>query len=48
LKKREDEVGVLLIDANFSPVVNVKYSIEDTRFGDITGLDSLELIITTT
>lgn len=48
LKKREDDVNVLIIDANFSPVINVKYAIEDTRFGDITGLDSLELIITTT
>lgn len=48
LKKREEDVNVLIIDANFSPVVNVKYAIEDTRFGDITGLDSLEMVITTT
>ncbi len=48
LKKREDDVNVLIIDANFSPVVNVKYAIEDTRFGDITNLDSLEMIISTT
>jgi len=47
LKKREDDVNVLLIDANFSPVVNVKYDIVDTRFWDLTNLDSLELIITT-
>jgi DNA-directed RNA polymerase subunit alpha len=32
LKKREEDVNVLLIDANFSPVVNVKYEIENTRF----------------
>lgn len=48
LKKREDDVNVLIIDANFSPVVNVKYAIEDARFGDITNLDSLEIVITTT
>ncbi len=47
LKKREDDVGVLLIDANFSPVTNVKYEITDTRFWDITNLDSLEMIIST-
>ncbi|MBW7954343.1 DNA-directed RNA polymerase subunit alpha [Candidatus Gracilibacteria bacterium] len=47
LKKREEDVGVLLIDANFSPVTNVKYEITDTRFGDITSLDSLEMIIST-
>jgi DNA-directed RNA polymerase alpha subunit len=32
LKKIEDDVNVLLIDANFSPVTNVKYEIVDTRF----------------
>ncbi len=47
LKKREDDVSVLLIDANFSPVLNVKYEVSDTRFGDITNLDSLEMIIRT-
>ncbi len=47
LKKREDDVSVLLVDANFSPVTNVKYEVTDTRFGDITNLDSLEMIIST-
>lgn len=47
LKKREEDVNVLLVDANFSPVVNVKYDIIDTRFGDLTNLDSLEMVITT-
>ncbi|MDD5769623.1 MAG: DNA-directed RNA polymerase subunit alpha [Candidatus Gracilibacteria bacterium] len=47
LKKREDDVNVLLLDANFSPVINVKYEIKDTRFGDITNLDSLEMTIST-
>jgi len=47
LKKREEDVNVLLVDVNYSPVVNVKYNIVDTRFGDITSLDSLELLITT-
>lgn len=47
LKKEEDDVNLLLIDANFSPVVNVKYEIENTRFWDITNLDALEITITT-
>lgn len=47
LKKREDDVNVLLVDANFSPVTSVKYEVNDTRFGDITNLDSLELTIST-
>lgn len=48
LKKREDDISVLLIDANFSPVTNVKYEISDTRFGDLTNLDSLEMTLATT
>lgn len=47
LKAREEDVEVLLIDANYSPVSNVKYNIEQTRFGDMTNLDSLEMVITT-
>lgn len=47
LKKNEDDVNVLLIDANFSPVLNVKYEVIDTRFWDITNLDLLEMTIST-
>lgn len=47
LKKIEEDVNVLILDANFSPVVNVKYDIIDTRFWDITNLDSLEMTIST-
>ncbi len=47
LKKKEDDVNVLLVDANFSPVTNVKYEVVDTRFWDITNLDLLELTIAT-
>ncbi|MDD2487007.1 MAG: DNA-directed RNA polymerase subunit alpha [Candidatus Gracilibacteria bacterium] len=47
LKKREEDVNVLLLDANFSPVLNVKYEILPLRFGDITNLDSLEMTIKT-
>ena len=47
LKKREDDIEILVLDANFSPVQNVKYAIENTRYGEITNLDSLEMIVTT-
>jgi len=47
LKEREEDVEVLLIDANFSPVSNVKYNIETARFWEMTDLDSLEMVITT-
>lgn len=47
LKTREEDVEVLLIDANFSPVLNVKYDIEQTRQWDITNLDSLSVEVTT-
>ncbi|MDD2870544.1 MAG: DNA-directed RNA polymerase subunit alpha [Candidatus Gracilibacteria bacterium] len=47
LKDREEDVEVLHIDANFSPVLNVKYNIEQARFGDMINLDSLEMVITT-
>ena len=47
MKVREDDVEVLLIDANFSPVLNVKYNIEQTRQWDITNLDSLSIEVTT-
>lgn len=47
LKKREEDVNVLLIDANFSPVLNVKYDILNVRELDISSLDSLEITIKT-
>ena len=47
LKKREDDVEVLVLDANFSPVQNVKYEVKTTRFGEITSLDSLEIVVKT-
>ncbi len=48
LKEVEDDVNVLLIDANFSPITNVKYEIASTRVDEIINLDSLELTISTT
>lgn len=47
LKHREDDTAVLLVDANFSPVISVRYEVTDTRYGEITNLDSLEMVIRT-
>jgi len=47
LKKEEEDVDVLLIDANFSPVEVVKYEIQATRSGDVTNLDQVEIEVTT-
>jgi DNA-directed RNA polymerase subunit alpha len=47
LKHREDDTAVLLVDANFSPVVSVRYEVTDTRSGEVTNLDSLEMVIKT-
>ena len=47
LKEIEEDVEILLIDTNFSPVLNVKYDIKQTRFWEMTNLDSLEMSITT-
>ena len=46
-KEREEDVSVLVLDANFSPVVNIQYEVSDARFGDVTNLDALELVIKT-
>lgn len=47
LTKREDDTGILLVDANFSPVINVKYTVENTRYGEMTNLESLKITIKT-
>ena len=47
LKEKEEDVQVLLMDANFSPVLNVKYDVSATRIGDLTNLDAIEMTITT-
>lgn len=47
LKKKEDDVNVLLVDANFSPVSNVQFEVSNVRVGDMTDLDSLSLTVKT-
>src|SRR5438270_3761038 len=38
---KEREIGVIPVDSSFSPVVRVKYEIEDTRVGQRTNYDRL-------
>lgn len=43
----EREVGVIPVDSSFSPVIRVKYDIEDTRVGQRTNYDKLVMEIWT-
>jgi DNA-directed RNA polymerase subunit alpha len=45
--QQEREIGVIPIDSSFSPVVRVKYEIEDTRVGQRTNYDKLVMDIWT-
>jgi len=47
LFEKDPEVGVIPLDATFSPVVRVRYKIEDTRVGQRTNFDKLSMEIWT-
>src|SRR3954449_11051023 len=44
---KEREIGVIPVDSSFSPVVRVKYDIEETRVGQKTNYDRLVLEVWT-
>src|SRR3989454_1224075 len=44
---KEREIGIIPVDSSFSPVVRVKYEIEDTRVGQRTNYDKLMMEIWT-
>ncbi|MBM4070666.1 MAG: DNA-directed RNA polymerase subunit alpha [Planctomycetes bacterium] len=44
---KEREIGIIPVDSSFSPVVRVKYEIEDTRVGQKTNYDKLVMDIWT-
>ncbi len=44
---REREIGIIPVDSSFSPVVRVKYDIEETRVGQRTNYDKLIMEIWT-
>lgn len=46
-ERKSNEVGVIAIDALFTPVVSVNYTVEPTRVGRSTDFDKLVLDITT-
>lgn len=47
LKKEDDDVMILVVDAWFSPVINVSTEVKNERYGDMTDLDRLSLTIKT-
>ncbi|MBN2095823.1 DNA-directed RNA polymerase subunit alpha [Candidatus Peregrinibacteria bacterium] len=46
-KKSGKELGMILIDAIYSPVLKVRYDVSNTRVGEMTDLDKLTLEIET-
>ncbi|MGB9706451.1 MAG: DNA-directed RNA polymerase subunit alpha [Microgenomates group bacterium] len=46
-ERKSEKIGVILLDAIFSPVIRVNYKVEATRVGRQTDLDRLILEITT-
>ncbi len=46
-ERKTNTIGVMVIDALFSPVVRVNYKVEATRVGRMTNLDKLVIEITT-
>jgi DNA-directed RNA polymerase subunit alpha len=47
LKREDDPIGVIPIDANFSPVTKVSYEVSDTRVGQRTDFNRLEMEVWT-
>ncbi len=45
--RQTSKIGVIVLDALFSPVVNAHYEVEPTRFGKVTGLDKVTLTVET-
>ncbi len=46
-ERKTGEIGVIPIDANFSPIIHANYKVEATRVGRLTNYDKLTLEITT-
>ncbi|MBI3282715.1 DNA-directed RNA polymerase subunit alpha [Candidatus Curtissbacteria bacterium] len=46
-ERKTGEIGVIPIDANFSPVLQVNYKVEATRVGRVTNYDKLTMELTT-
>jgi len=46
-ERKTSKVGVIVLDSLFSPITNVTYNIENTRFGERADLDKITLIVET-
>ncbi|MCX5659078.1 MAG: DNA-directed RNA polymerase subunit alpha [Planctomycetota bacterium] len=47
VSSEDQEIGIIPVDANFSPITRVRYSVEDTRVGQKTNYDKLNLEVWT-
>jgi len=47
LRKQETDANMIVLDAVFTPVIKVRYDVENTRVGQMTNLDKLVLEIKT-
>jgi DNA-directed RNA polymerase subunit alpha len=45
--EKEEDPEFILMDADFSPITHVRYSVAPARVGDLTDLDALELTVKT-
>lgn len=46
-EKQTSKVGVIVLDALFSPIVSANYQVEPTRFGEKTDLDKITITVET-
>jgi len=46
-EKSEKEVGLIELDAKYTPIVNIGFEVEDTRVGQVTDYDKLTMTIET-
>jgi DNA-directed RNA polymerase subunit alpha len=46
-ERQTSKIGVIVLDAIYSPIMNAHYEIEQTRFGKITNLDKVTLTVET-
>jgi DNA-directed RNA polymerase subunit alpha len=46
-ERQTSKIGVIVLDANYSPIINAHYEVEQTRFGKITNLDKVTLTVET-
>jgi len=46
-ERQTSKIGVIVLDALYSPIISAHYEVDDTRFGKITNLDRITLTVET-